>query len=412
MPARSDGAMPPLLSMTGAFTNMVSLVPDPGLIPYDLVVPFWSDGAGKARWMALPNDGPAGIQKIKFSPTSEWGFPNGTVFVKHFELATNESHPEFKRRLETRLLVCYDTARVYGVTYKWRPDNSDADLLTNSLSENIVIQTATGTRTQTWYYPNRQDCLTCHTRDAGGVLGPKTRQLNHQFAFPSGTSDNELRTWNHLGLFEPAIDEANLSNYPALARLDDNSRGLEDRARSYLDANCANCHRPGGTVANFDARYDIPLAKQGLIEGPVLIDEGLDNARVVAPKDIWRSVLFLRIGTLEGLKMPPLAHQELDRESLALMREWINSLAGTPALPPPAIAPRGGHFAESVEISLAESEPNTEIHYTVDGSVPDKSDPVYEKPVRVSSSTVLRAKAFKKGFVKSITAQEVFVVGE
>jgi uncharacterized repeat protein (TIGR03806 family) len=412
MPERADGTMPPLLSQTGAFKDTVHLVPDPGLIPYDLVVPFWSDGAGKTRWMAAPNGSPEGATKIKFTPKGEWTFRPGTVFVKHFELATNESRPELTRRLETRLLVCDSTGAVYGVTYKWRSDSSDADLLTNSLTDKIVVHTPAGTRTQAWYYPSRQDCTTCHTRLAGGVLGPKTRQLNRSFAYPSGIADNQLRTWNHLGLFEPGLDDAKLADYPALARAEDTSRSLEDRVRSYLDANCAHCHRPGGTILTFDTRYDTPLAEQGLVDGAVLINEGLDRARLVAPKDIWRSVVYLRVNTLEGMKMPLLAHQELDRESVALLRQWVLSLPGTPVVPPPLISPKGGHFAGSIEVTLSSTEPGAAIHYTLDGTVPDKSDPTYEKPIRVEAPTVLRAKAFKPGLTKSITVQEVFVIGE
>lgn len=119
MPAHADGPIPRMLSATGAFVDTASLRPMAALIPYDLIVPFWSDGAEKSRWFSVP-DG----QKIKFSPTSEWSFPPGTVFVKTFSLATNESDSHSMRRLETRLLVCDDAGGVYGVTYKWRPDGS------------------------------------------------------------------------------------------------------------------------------------------------------------------------------------------------------------------------------------------------------------------------------------------------
>ncbi len=405
MPARADGAFPKLLSQTGAFKDTASLAPDDVLIPYDLIVPFWSDGATKLRFISLPDE------KIKFAPTGEWVFPRGTVFVKTFELATNELFPNLKRRLETRLLVCDETGGVYGVTYKWRADNRDADLLESNLTETISIQTATGVRTQAWYYPSRADCLVCHTANAGFVLGVKTRQLNRDFTYPSGVTDNELRAWNHLGVFDPNLDEAELENFPKLANATDTTRSLEDRARSYLDANCAQCHRPRGTVAYFDARYDTPLAQQGLIGGRVLIDERIDGARVIAPNDIWRSILFMRTDTTEPFKMPPLARNTIDEAGMKLLRQWIESLPGPPVLPPPQISPRGGNFSKPVSVVL-KSEPGAKIYYTLDGTVPATSDPLYEQPLQFSAPTILRAKAFKPGCVKSITATEIFLVGE
>jgi uncharacterized repeat protein (TIGR03806 family) len=405
MPSRADGKFPPLLSQTGAFKDTPQVVAAAALIPYDLVVPFWSDGAEKFRWVSVP----AG-QKVKFSPAGDWTFPLGTVFVKTFALATNELEPHSLRRLETRLLVCDADGGVYGVTYKWRADNRDADLLATNLTEAIPIQTATGVRIQSWYYPSRKDCLTCHTPLAGGVLDVKTRQLNRDLAYPSGVTDNQLRTWNHLGLFDTNLAGADWNAFPRLARLDDSTRSLEDRVRSYLDANCANCHRPKGTVAYFDARYDTPLAEQGLMDGPVLIDERIDGARVIAPNDIWRSILFMRVDTTEAFKMPPLARNTVDERGMILLRQWIESLPGPPVLPPPQIFPRGGNFDKPVSVVL-KSEPGATIRYTMDGTVPTPTDLLYEKPIQLSSPTILRAKAFKPGFTKSITTQEIFLIG-
>jgi len=403
LPSRADGALPPLLSQTGAFSDIPKLTPDKSLIPYDLVVPFWSDGASKVRWASVPKE------KIKFSPTGEWIFPNGTVFVKTFELPVDETNPNVKRRLETRCIVRDETGGVYGVTYKWRPDNSDADLLATNLTEAISIKTATGVRTQMWYYPSRQDCLTCHTPNAGYVLGVKTRQLNRDLAYPSGVTDNELRTWSHLGLFDTNLDKVDLKTLPKLARMDDPTRSLEDRARSYLDANCSQCHRPRGTVAYFDARFDTPLAKQELINGPVLIDQRIDNPRVIAPNDIWRSILYMRAHSLEALKMPPLARNTVDEAGMKLLREWIESLPGPPVLPPPTISPAGGNYDQPIQVALS-SEPGAAIRYTLDGTVPTTSDSLYEKPLNLTGPTILRAIAFKDRFTKSITSQEIFIV--
>jgi uncharacterized repeat protein (TIGR03806 family) len=406
MPQTIDGKLPPRLSQTGAFRDTRTLTASDGLIPYELVVAFWSDGARKLRWVSVPNG------KIHFAPSGEWSFPNGTVFVKTFELPTDETDPSVVRRLETRLLVRDSHGAVYGVVYKWRPDGSDADLLSSSLTERIPIKQANGAvRQQSWYYPSRHDCLTCHTAGAGGVLGVKTRQVNRDYTYPSGNTDNELRAWNHIGLFAPGLREEDIAHLDRLAAADDVTRSLEDRARSYLDANCSQCHRPGGTVASFDARYDTPPAKQELVDGPVLIGEGIDHARIIAPHDIWRSMAFVRVNTDGDLKMPPLARETIDLKGVALLREWILSMPGPAVLDPPDITPDGGSFARSVRVVLKEKEAGAVIHYTLDGSAPGPSDPRYEHPLELDQSTVVRARAYKDGFTRSVISQEVFVVG-
>jgi len=406
MPPRADGKIPVLLSQTGVFSDTAKRIPSKELIPYDLVVAFWSDGADKSRWIALPNE------KIAFSATGEWRFPPGTVFVKNFDLLTDGAGASPKHRLETRLLVCDSAGGVYGVVYKWRADGSDADLLEGSQTEDISIRSANGeVHQQSWYYPSRQDCLTCHTANAGGVLGVKTRQMNRSFTYPSGVSDNQLRTWSHLGLFAPGFKDEDLRSFAALASAADASRTLEDRARSYLDANCSQCHRPGGTVANFDARYDTPLTRQALIDGPVLIDQGIDHPRVISPHDIWRSIVYMRANTTGDIKMPPLARETIDQKGMQLLKDWINSLPGRAVLPPPVISPAGGTFAGPVEIKLM-SEPGADIRYTLDGTVPGASDMSYEGPIKLTGPAVLRARAFKEGFTRSITEQQVFIVGK
>jgi uncharacterized repeat protein (TIGR03806 family) len=406
MPPLADGNIPALLSQTGVFSDTAKMIPSAGLIPYDLIVAFWSDGAEKLRWMALP-DG-----KIGFSPGGEWSFPAGTVFVKTFELPTDATNPSAKRRLETRLLVRDAAGGVYGAVYKWRPDGRDADLLSSNQSEDVYVKAADGKiHPQTWYYPSRQDCLTCHTAKAGGVLGVKTRQLNRTFDYSSGISDNELRAWNHIGLFTPDLANQDLRKLPSLAAANDASRTLDDRARSYLDANCSQCHRPGGTIANFDARYDTALQNQALIDGSVVIDQGIDKPRVVAPHDIWRSIAFMRVNTTGDIKMPPLARETVDQKGVQLLEQWIDNMPGRPVLAPPVISPQGGSFKTSVQVSLSLSEAGADIRYTLDGSVPGTSDLHYDKPITLTAPAVIRARAYKEGFTRSITEQQVFIVG-
>jgi uncharacterized repeat protein (TIGR03806 family) len=333
----TGAAAPALLSQTGAFANTTNLAPNSALVPYDVNSPLWSDAAHKSRWMAVPNDGApyTTSEQIGFAPTGEWSFPAGTVFVKHFEISTNDSNPSLRRRLETRLLVRDTNGGVYGLTYKWRANNSDADLLTDSLSEDIAIQTSTGIRTQTWFYPSPQDCLACHTPNANHVLGVKTRQLNGNFAYPStGVNDNQLRALNNVGMFTPALNETNITNYARLVTVTNTNAPLETRVRSYLDANCANCHRPGGVAANWDGRFDTPLAQQNIINGPVNNNFGIPNAHEVTPGDLTSSLLYRRMNTNGSIKMPSLARNVIDTNAVNAVAAWINSYVPG-ALPSP-----------------------------------------------------------------------------
>lgn len=320
--------MPERLSKTGAFAELATLKVADGLLPYAVNSPLWSDGALKQRWMALPTN-----TTIHFTAKGEWTFPPGTVFVKNFELAVDDAHPKLLRRIETRLLVCDTNGTVYGASYKWRADDSDADMVVAGTNEDIPIKTTTGIRTQRWFYPGRQDCLTCHTPQSGEVLGVKTRQLNGKMKFANGITDNQLRAWNHAGLFDKPFNESDLSRFDRLAG-PASSAPLQLRVRSYLDANCSHCHRPGGVGAFFDARFDTPLKLQNLINGPVQNTLGISGAKVIVPNNASRSILFHRVSIVGDGQMPPIAKNVVDANAVRIIGQWINSLrALAPALP-------------------------------------------------------------------------------
>ncbi len=330
LPATFNGTLPPLLSGTGVFADTAGRTPASGLIPYTLNQPMWADGAVSEHYLAVPRRaGPlTPDEQIRLRPTNAWTFPAGTMFVKNLDMATDERDPAApKRRLETQILVRDANGAVYGMTYKWRPDNQDADLQNTPSYADILVTNATGVRTQTWYYASPADCLTCHTPVANYVLGVNTRQLNREQTYlPTGIRDNQLRTLNRLGMFSPAINESAIASYAKLATLTDPSASLADRARSYLDANCAQCHRPGG-VANFDARYDTALANQHMTNFPAGVSLGLTNPEIIAPGDLARSVLWARMNTnAPAMKMPPLGRNQIDATAVQVVGDWINSL--------------------------------------------------------------------------------------
>lgn len=322
--------IPTELKDTGAFVTdldgtLGSLTPAASLIPYEVNSPLWSDAAHKAHWVAIP-DG----MTVDFSPTGEWTFPAGSVLVKHFELTINEQ-TNVRRRMETRLLVRSPGSGVYGVTYQWNADGTQATLVAEAgVNETYTITGPDGasTRTQRWNYPSRNDCLSCHNANAGYVLGVNTRQLNGPCSYPSGTTANQLYTWATIGLFtEPPADD-DIAALPSLVHVADSAATPERRVRSWLDANCSHCHRPGGVHAQFDARYDTPLHQQGIVDGHAMIPLGIANARIVAKGDVARSLLHLRDDSLDSaIKMPPLAKNLVDTQAIAAIEAWIASLA-------------------------------------------------------------------------------------
>ncbi len=331
---------PPLrLSETGAFSALLTLTPAPGFIPYEVNAPFWSDGAEKQRWISVPNDGTHDQtgERIQWSATEPWAFPVGTVFMKHFDLPVDERAPTSRARIETRFMI-HGTAGWYGVTYRWRDDGTDADLLTTAATRTLQIHTATATRAQTWPFPSRSDCMTCHNDIAGNVLGCNTHQLSSPIHYPTtGRSASQLGTLRHLGMFANAPTDTALQAAPQSCHPLDLSQPLELRARSYLDSNCAACHRPGGANTTWDARLPTPLAQSGLINGTLKRSYSIPGEAIVRAHSPARSILHYRTGLLGTLAMPPIAKGLADTAGVETLRAWIDSL--DPSLYPAPGAP-------------------------------------------------------------------------
>ena len=327
-PSGPSVAEPPLLlSQTGAFADLATLEPAPGFIPYGMNNPLWSDGSLKRRWVGVPNDGNANTpgEKITASATGDWTFPEGTVFMKHFELAQSDGSI---RRLETRFMANGEDGRYWGVTYRWFPDGSDAELLTEGLDEVVDGQV--------WHYPSRQECLQCHNTTANEVLGPRTAQLNRPYYYSeTGTTANQISTFQSLGLFESP-----LGNPDALPKAVSNhtlSATLEARVKSYLSSNCAHCHRPGGQGRGvFDTQFDTPLQSANIVNGGLADELGIPNARVVSPQDLGASVMHERLSLLGGAAMPPLAKNVVDEEALELFQAWVAAVNDGPGASAPS----------------------------------------------------------------------------
>jgi uncharacterized repeat protein (TIGR03806 family) len=309
------GDPPALISQLGVFSGLANLTPAPGVIPYDVSTPLWSDGAKKRRWMIVPTDAK---QQIDVASDGSWSFPLGTVFVKHFEL---EQADGSNHRLETRFLV-HGKDAYYGVTYRWRHDNSDADLQDPKAFLEKVGD-------QTWHYPSRSECGRCHNSSPNYVLGLKTAQFNRPLYYPSsGLTANMVSTLQGLGLFKTALMPASLPQMPSLY---EGTAFAQDRARAYLDANCSQCHRPDGPArGNWDGRFSTPLGMQQIVAADPIEALGIMGAKVLAPQNADASILFKRLSALDGTAMPPLAKSILDNSAMSVFTAWIAAMNAQP----------------------------------------------------------------------------------
>ncbi len=325
----SPGNLPQTLSATGLFQDLATLTPIPALVPYSVRVPLWSDGAAKRRWMSVPTG-----SVIEYAPDVPWRFPPGTVFVKHFEMQLDAADPQSVERLETRVLVVQEDGRVYGVTYRWRDDGSDADLLVQDGYRNLTIKDEEGaSHEQRYLFPGPVDCLTCHDQGANFVLGLRARQLDNM---SNGIVDDELGWLAGAGFLDTDAPGLRRDDIPDFAALSDESAPVALRARSYLDVNCSHCHGSQSIDrAAWDARITTPLSRQGIVNGLVLGDYDGDDNHVITPGDLESSILYQRVSSTDkDFRMPPLLRTVNDGNFLPVLEQWIEGMTDT-TLPPP-----------------------------------------------------------------------------
>lgn len=318
--AQTGGTAPPAtLAQTGAFTNLATLTPHAGIVEYDVNVPQWADGAAIRRWFSIPNTS----SRMLFRNTNIWTFPNSTYWIQHFEMEMTNGVPESRRRIETRFLVRNPAGEVYGVTYRWTSETNAALVPAEGAQETLAINDGGVLRDQVWNFPSQNQCLGCHNTTGGRALGFNTPQLNRDFNY-SGIVDNQLRALNNVNYFAPP-QPTNLHLLPWLAHATNEAVSLEYRSRSYLMANCAQCHVPGGPAPGFwDARIYRPISAVSLINAPLNNSGGDPANRVVVPGDPAHSMLLTRIATNGPGKMPPFGHNLIDTQAVSLLTRWIN----------------------------------------------------------------------------------------
>ncbi|HVZ87015.1 MAG TPA: hypothetical protein VHG72_08595 [Polyangia bacterium] len=327
------------LSATGCVDPNNPTQPAPSMIPYEVNSPLWSDGAAKQRFMAIPDDALISVKDCTrdpgacapladggtTQPEGHWSLPVGSVLMKNFLFGG--------KLLETRLFMSYPGMWI-GYSYQWNADQTDATIVDQD-GLTTTIQNGDG-GTQSWYFPSRNDCFQCHNATFGNSLGTETRQLNRTITYPNGVTANQIDTFEHLGMFdEPIPPLAPLADYTATT----STASLATKAESYLHANCAICHLPGGTFDSIDFRYGTSLAMMNVCNvAPEKGNEGVTGAERFYPGSPQKSVIVLRMqtprtapaGTNDDIRMPPLATSVLDENGIGIISQWISGTKTCP----------------------------------------------------------------------------------
>jgi uncharacterized repeat protein (TIGR03806 family) len=313
------------LSQTGCVNPANPAQLDGRVISYEVNSPNWSDGAAKTRGLVIPAGKKIRVKDCVATPAEcdglpdngKWVLPVGSVMVQNFLFD--------QKFVETRLLVRFDEALWVGYGYRWDEAQTDATLVPDL---RVTVSFNTGTRTVPWTYPHRQDCMQCHAAAAGFALGLETAQMNRVVG-----GMNQIDRFAALNLFETPPPQPYVAALvaPFVVQMP-GSPPVEQRARSYLHANCAFCHRPRGDFELVDLRNDVPLRSRALCNTiPDQGDVGVTGALNLIPGDPMRSVIWIRMSSLaDRVRMPQIGSAVVDTQGTDLIAEWIRSITVCP----------------------------------------------------------------------------------
>lgn len=340
---------PRKLSATGLFKDTAAQTPEAGVIPFEIAEPMWQDGATATRFVALPEG-----KSITTTSSGNPAKPNYKVeWPAESVLARTITWPATQQRIETQVLH-FDGETWNGYSYRWNDQGTDAELVDADGAEFTVQK-------QPWRIHGRAECARCHTSWSGFTLGFQPDQLVS------------------IGGKKPA-EASVLFNGPFLERLpthlassQDKTATLETRARSWLHANCAHCHRRhGGGSVPLMVNFDLPTAETMMVyEKPTRGDLGISDPAVIYPWAPHRSILFQRIARTGSGHMPMIGAHDPDPDGLKLLWDWISRIY-------PKKGPAESYVSEEDMLQQADSGYEAEL---LSGKHPENQYRIHADPL-------------------------------
>jgi len=312
------------LSEYGFFKGeMKNQDPSDRVIPYHLNTPLFSDNAEKLRFVKLP----AGA-KLSYNDSTVLDFPIGTALIKTFYFPLDfRDQSKGRKLIETRILL-HEESGWKAFPYIWNEEQTEAVLDVAGISTTVSYIDMQGKKKNHAYVvPNMNQCKGCHNRQEKMMpIGPSAWQLNGMHDY--GTKQvNQLQYWQEAGILESVsgvVPKGVVWNDPSTGTLD-------ERARIWLDINCAHCHRVDGPASSSGLHLgwmEKDKLKIGIEKTPVAAGRGSGNLRFgIVPGKPDESILLFRLKSTDpGIMMPELGRTQLQAEAVALIREWISKM--------------------------------------------------------------------------------------
>ncbi|MEY4473078.1 MAG: hypothetical protein RL671_1382 [Pseudomonadota bacterium] len=283
------------------FADAAAQRPVPGVTPYRLQTPLWSDGAEKLRFIYLPAGATA-----KAQGDGLLDLPVGAALIKTFKLDG--------RLIETRVLLHRADGWV-ALPYQWNREQTEARLAL--AGARLELTTPQG-QAISYAIPNKNQCKECHQqKDAVTPIGPKARNLSAAWLasfHKAGRLDAVPKVTARVPLWE---NRTKLAAAPV--------------ARGWLDSNCAHCHNPVGSASNsgLDLRWEqADPVKFGVMKRPVAAGRGSGGLEFdVLPGHPEQSIMLYRMGSLEGgISMPEVGRSTIDPDGQAAVTRWIREM--------------------------------------------------------------------------------------
>ena len=294
-------------------------------LTYKIITPLFSDYALKHRAIYIPKG-----KKIKYNDQNVFEFPVGSIISKTFYYPNDFNNLSKGISLkETRIMINEEDGWI-GLPYIWNKEETEAYLeVAGDILHATWIDINNRNQSINYIVPNMNQCKGCHiNNNTIKPIGPTARQLNLDMKYNTEFV-NQIERWNALGIIEFVPD---IQKIPKIAKWDDENSGtLNDRARAWLDINCAHCHNYNGPANNtglYLDYYETNPKALGIYKTPVAAGRGSGKLKYdIVPGHPEKSILVYRFNSTDpGIMMPELGRSMVHEEGLKLIEQWILSL--------------------------------------------------------------------------------------